>query len=229
MWVSGSIVMTESITDWVQISPAAWSAKSVPVQPGDLRRFAPMGRGRIGVLPADLQEFGEAAGNPELFSLTAHHSQPLLEAPITEPTGGTLYLDGEPNAEDLAATLRLLGVPAAATDYTAFVSHVQEPAEERYLTQVRIVRRVAMVALYDALSEAELQAFPQQKLTVGGLIGKFIETEQQRWGTSLSPQLSKRFGNPGQRFRATLAFGFMIENAFCGVYRIWSRAWLLPQ
>jgi hypothetical protein len=142
---------------------------------------------------------------------------------------GTLYLDGEPNAEDLAATLRLLGVPAAATDYAAFVSHVQEPAEERYLTQVRIVRRVAMVALYDALSEADLRAFPQQKLTVGGLIGKFIETEQQRWGTSLSPQLSKRFGNPGQRFRATLAFGFMIENAFYGVYRIWSRAWLLPQ
>jgi hypothetical protein len=67
---------------------------------------------------------------------------------------------------------------------------VQEPAEERYLTQVRIVRRVAMVALYDALSEAELRAFPQQKLTVGGLIGKFIETEQQRWGTTLSPQLN---------------------------------------
>jgi hypothetical protein len=46
--------MTESIADWVQISPPSWSAKSVPVQPGDLRRFAPMGRGRIGVLPADL-------------------------------------------------------------------------------------------------------------------------------------------------------------------------------
>jgi len=216
-----------SITDWVQISPAVWSAKSVPVQPGDLRRFAPMGRGRIGVLPPDLEEFGEAAGNPELFSLTAHHSHPLLDAPITEPTGGTLYLDGEPNAEDLAATLRLLGVPATATDYAAFVGHATKPAEERYLTQVRIVRRVALAALYDALSEADLRSFPQQTLTVGALIGKFIETEQQRWGTGLSPQLCERFGNPGQRFRATLAFGLMIENAFCGVYRLWSRAWLL--
>ena len=219
--------MTESIADWVQVSPAAWSAKSVPVQPGDLRRFAPMGRGRIGVLPPDLEEFGEAAGNPELFSLTAHHSHPLLDAPITEPTGGTLYLDGEPNAEDLAATLRLLGVPATATDYAAFVGHATKPAEERYLTQVRIVRRVALAALYDALSEADLRSFPQQTLTVGALIGKFIETEQQRWGTGLSPQLCERFGNPGQRFRATLAFGLMIENAFCGVYRLWSRAWLL--
>jgi hypothetical protein len=213
-----------SITDWVQISPAVWSAKSVPVQPGDLRRFAPMGRGRIGVLPADLQEFGEAPGSPELFSLTAHHSHPLLDAPITEPTGGTFYLDGEPNAEDLAATLRLLGVHATATDYAAFVSHAQKPVEERYLTQLRIVRRVALAALYGA----DLRSFPQQKLPVGSLVDKFIETEQQRWGTSLSPQLSERFGNPGQHLHATLAFGFMIENAFYGVYRIWSRAWLLP-
>ena len=219
--------MTESIADWVQISPSVWSTKSVPVQPGDLGRFAPMGRGRIGTVPADLDEFGEAAANPDVFSLTAHHSHPLLDAPLTEPTGGTLYLDGEPNADELAATLRLLGVPADASDYAAFVSHAKKPAEERYLTQVRIVRRVALAALYDALSEAELRSFPKQRLTVGALIGKFIETEQQRWGVGLSPQLSERFGNPGQRFRATLAFGLMIENAFYGVYRLWSRAWLL--
>jgi hypothetical protein len=217
--------MTESIADWVQVSPSLWSSRSVPVQPGDFERFAPMGRGRIGHVPADLDE--SAPGNPDLFSLTAHHSHPLLDAPITEPTGGTLYLDGEPNREDLAAALRLLGVPTDATDYAAFVSQAQKPAEERYMTQLRIVRRVALAALYDALSEPELRSFPQQHLTVGALIGKFIETEQQLWGTGLSPKLSERFGNPSQRFRATLAFGLMIENAFYGVYRLWSRAWLL--
>ncbi len=46
-------------------------------------------------------------------------------------------------------------------------------------------------------------------------------------GTGLGSKLSRNFGNPGQRFRATLAFGLMIENAFYGVYRLWSRAWLL--
>lgn len=219
--------MTESIADWVRISPSDWSRRGVPVQPGDLRRFAPMGRGRIGSVPADLDEFGLPPGNPDLFSLTAHHSHPLLNAPITEPTGGTLYLDGEPDATDLAAALRLLGVPADAMDYAAFLNDAKKPAEERYLTQLRIVRRVALAALYDALSEAELRSFPPQQLSVGALIGKFIETEQQRWGTGLSPQLSERFGNPSQRFRATLAFGIMIENAFYGVYRLWSRAWLL--
>ena len=219
--------MTESIADWVQISPAVWSTKRVPVQPGDLRRFAPMGRGRIGPVPPDLDDSGAAPGNPDLFSLTAHHSHPLLDAPITEPTGGTLYLDGEPDTGDLAATLRLLGVPADATDYAAFISQTKNPAEDRYLTQLRIVRRVALAALYDALSEAELRSFQRQPLSVGALIGKFIETEQQHWGTGLSPKLSERFGNPGQRFRATLAFGLMIENAFYGVYRLWSRAWLL--
>jgi hypothetical protein len=219
--------MTESIADWARISPSVWTSKSVPVQPGDLGRFAPMGRGRIGPVPADLDDFGPAPGNPDLFSLTAHHSHPLLDAPITEPTGGTLYLDGEPNAEDLAATLRLLGVPSDATDYAAFVSQAKKPAEERYMTQLRIVRCVALAALYDALSESELRTFPRQQLTVGALMGKFIETEQRHWGTGLSPKLCERFGNPGQRFRATLAFGLMIENAFYGVYRLWSRAWLL--
>jgi hypothetical protein len=219
--------MMKSIADWVQISPPVWSSKSVPVQPGDLRRFAPMGRGRIGPVPGDLEDFGAAPSNPDLFSLTAHHSQPLLNAPITEPTGGTLYLDGEPDTGDLAATLRLLGVPADATDYAVFVSQARRPAEERYLTQLRIVRRVALAALYDALSEAELRAFPRQRLTVGAVMGKFIETEQQRWGTGLSPKLAERFGNQGRRLRATLAFGLMIENAFYGVYRLWSRAWLL--
>jgi len=211
------IVMTESIIDWVQVSSAPGPRSGCRCSPAISVASHPWGAA------------ASACCRPELFSLTAHHSQPLLDAPITEPTGGTLYLDGEPNAEDLAATLRLLGVPAAATDYAAFVSHVQKPAEERYLTQVRIVRRVALAALYDVLSEADLRSFPRQKLTVGGLIAKFIETEQQRWGTSLSTQLSKCFTNPGQRFCATLAFGFMIENAFYGVYRIWSRAWLVPQ
>lgn len=219
--------MTNSIADWVRISPAVLSSRTVPVQPGDLGRFAPMGRGRIGPVPPDLDDFGPALGNPDLFSLTAHHSHPVLNSPITEPTGGTLYLDGEPAAADLASALRLLGVPTDATDYAAFVLSASKPAEERYMTQLRIVRRVALSALYDALSETELRSFPRQPLTVGGLMGKFIETEQQIWGTGISPKLEELFSTPKQRFRAALSFGLMIENAFYGVYRLWSRAWLL--
>ena len=53
--------MTELIADWVQISPSVWSSKRVPVQPGDFRRFAPMGRGRIGPVPPDLDDLGARA------------------------------------------------------------------------------------------------------------------------------------------------------------------------
>jgi hypothetical protein len=219
--------MTESIGTWVQVYPSVWSTKALTVQPGDLGRFAPMGRGRVGPVPPDLEDGDLRSGDPDLFSLTAHQSSPLLNAPITEPTGGTLYLDGEPNPQDLAAALRLLGVPADAADYAAFVGHAKKPSEERYVTQLRIVRRVALAALYDALSEPELRSFPKQPLMVGELIGKFIETEQQNWGTGLSPKLRERLGRRNQRFRATLAFGLMVENAFYGVYRVWSRAWLL--
>jgi hypothetical protein len=218
--------MTHSIAQWVDISPTQWQSRRPAVQPGDLSRFAPMGRGRIGTIPPELD--GQAQrSNPDLFSLTAHQSNAFLEAPITEPTGGTFYLDGEPNLDDLAATLRLLGVTTDATDYAAFIGVARKPAEERYLTQLRIARRVALIALYDALTEEEVRAFPRQRLTVGELARKFIECEQQQWGTGLSAKLRSHLGRAGDRFNATLAFGIMVENAFYGVYRLWSRAWLL--
>lgn len=220
--------MTESVARWVELSPAHWnSTKKLAVEPGDLKRFAPMGRGRIGAVPLDLDPAGDKRSNPDLFSLTAHQSNPFLEAPITEPTGGTLYLDGEPDVDRLVATLSLLGVTTDATDYAAFATDARKPSEDRYLTQLRIVRRVALTALYDALSEAELRSFPRQALTVGELVHKFIECEQQKWGTGLSRKLTDHLGRAGERFNATLAFGVMVENAFYGVYRLWSRAWLL--
>ena len=219
--------VTESIDSWMQLSPSVWPTRRLRIQPGDLARFAPMGRGRVGPAPADLDADGSATGDPDVFSLTAHQGNPLLNAPITEPTGGTLYLDGQPNRDDLAAALRLLGIPRDAGDYAAFLGHAKKPSEERYVTQLRIVRRVALAALYGALSENELRSFPRQRLTIDDLIFKFVETEQDTWGAGLSPKLRDRFGRSSPRFRPTLAFGLMVENAFYGVYRVWSRAWLL--
>jgi hypothetical protein len=219
--------MTEAIENWVRLSPSLWPAKRLRVQPGDLARFAPMGRGRVGPVATALDASGSGIDGPDVFSLTAHRSDPLLNAPITEPSGGTLYLDGQPGRDDLAAALRLLGIPHDAGDYAAFLGHAKKPAEERYVTQLRIVRRAALAALYGVLSTEELQSFPQQRLTAGDLIFKFVETEQATWGAGLSPKLRDRFGRSSPRFRPTLAFGLMIENAFYGVYRIWSRVWLL--
>lgn len=219
--------MTEAIDIWVRLSPPVWPAKRVRIQPGDLARFAPMGRGRVGPVAAGLADTGSGHDDSDVFSLTAHRSDPLLNAPITEPSGGTLYLDGQPDQDDLAAALRLLGIPHDAGDYAAFLGHSKKPAEECYVTQLRIVRRAALAALYGALSTKELQSFPQQRLMAGDLIFKFIETEQGTWGAGLSAKLRDRFGRSSPRFRPTLAFGLMVENAFYGVYRVWSRAWLL--
>lgn len=220
--------MTESVAKWVELSPARWSStRKLPVEPGDLKRFAPMGRGRVGSVPLDLEPGAAGKTNSDLFSLTAHQGNPYLDAPITEPTGGVLYLDGEPNLDQLMATLNLLGVTTDATDYAAFVTDARKPGEDRYLTQLRIVRRVALAALYDALTEEDLRSFPRQRLSVGELVRKFIECEQQKWGTGLSRKLTDHLGRASERFNATLAFGLMVENAFYGVYRLWSRAWLL--
>jgi len=212
--------MTPPIEDLIDIYPSAWPERQLKVQPGDLRLFAPMG---IGDMRMHIEE--PIAEPP--YSLTAHPADPFLGAPITEPCGGTVYFGGDPDAADLTALLRLLRVRTGATDYAAFTAHAGNPEEARHLTQLRLVRRAALVGLYGALSIDEMGHFPSQRLNVGSAIQKFVESEQAFWGTGMTPKLRGRFGGDGDRLQESLAFGFMVENSYYGVYRIWSRAWLV--
>jgi len=212
--------MSEPIEELIDIYPSVWPHRDLKVQPGDLRHFAPMGIG-------DVRHHADESEDGSTYSLTAHPADPFLAAPITEPCGGTVYFGGEPNAADLAALLRLLRVKAAATDYAAFKARASHPEEHRHLTQLRLVRRAALVGLYGALSLDEMAAFPEQRLTVGDAIQKFVESEQAFWGVGMSTRLRGRFGGDGERAKESLAFGFMVENAYYGVYRIWSRAWMV--
>jgi hypothetical protein len=61
-------------------------------------------------------------------------------------------------------------------------------------------------------------------LTIGELVPAFVADERQRWSARpVQPP------DPGKlRAEPALAFGFMVENGHYGVYRIWSRLWLLP-
>jgi hypothetical protein len=45
----------------------------------------------------------------------------------------------------------------------------------------------------------------------------------------MSAELSGTFGGDGDWAQESLCFGFMIENAYHGVYRMWSRAWLITK
>ena len=123
--------------------------------------------------------------------------------------------------------MRLLRVDAAAADYAAFLARAADPLEERFLTQLRLIRVPALVGVYHALSPDETRLFPDQRLTIGELVPTFVAGERRHWSARPAPSPTADPGEP--RLQQTLAFGFMVENAHYGVYRIWSRVWLLPQ
>lgn len=58
----------------------------------------------------------------------------------------------------------------------------------------------------------------------------FMENERRKYGLYFgSPKLSGLFGGDGDFAQEELCFGFMTENHYHGVYRIWSRAWLVTK
>ncbi len=210
--------MTEPIEQLIDIYPPSWPGKALPVQPGDLRLFAPSGAVDVGLAPGRESAHDSHSDRP---------ADPLRAAPLTEPAGGAVYIHGAPTPADLAGLMRLLRVDASAADYAAFLARAADPLEQRYLTQLRLLRVPALVGIYQALSPAETRSFPDQRLTIGELIPTFVAGEQQRWSTRPAQPSA---GDPSEpRVQQALAFGFMVENAHYGIYRIWSRVWMLPQ
>ncbi|HUL08792.1 MAG TPA: hypothetical protein VLV76_20860 [Candidatus Acidoferrum sp.] len=211
--------MTQPIEQLIDIYSPQWPGRTLAVHPGDLRLFAPSG-----IADLDLR----VAGLPPHDSYGNRPADPLRAAPLTEPAGGAVYIQGQPAAADVAGLLRLLRVEAAAADYAAFLARARDPIEDRYLAQLRLIRVPALVAVYQALSPDEMRLFPDQRLTIGEVIPAFIADERQRWDAPPLPQPST--DEPGApRLQQALAFGFLVENAHYGVYRIWSRVWLVPQ
>jgi hypothetical protein len=209
-----------TIEQLVDISPSIWPNKTLKVQPGDLRLFAPSGKLDAGLLP------GSEAGHDTHLNRPA---DPFLAAPVTAPAGGIVYLQGDPAADDLGALLRLLRVDTAATDYAGFVESAVNPLGQRYLTQLRLVRTAALVSIYGALSLEEMRSFPAQQRSIGELLPAFIGAERDGWEQGTSPGLLRGLGTLGSQVAETLGFGVMVENAHYGVYRIWSRVWLKPR
>jgi hypothetical protein len=209
--------MTQPIEDLIDIYSPSWPGRRLSVQPGDLGLFAPPGIADFGVPPLHA---------PRPGSHRDRRADPLRAAPLTEPAGGAVYIQGDPAPADLASLMRLLRVDAAAADYAAFLARAADPLEERYLTQLRLLRLPALVGIYQALSPDETRQFPDQRLTIGELVPAFVADEQRRWrARPLRPAIA----DPGEpQVQPALAFGFMVENAHYGVYRIWSRVWLLP-
>jgi hypothetical protein len=103
------------------------------------------------------------------------------------------------------------------------------PYVDRYLEQLRVVSSAALDALYDAETDGEAAQHLSQNLSVADLFVAFIEHQKERWGTGMSRELDGTLGGDGDWARESLGFGLMVENSTYGVYRIWSRPYLLTK
>jgi hypothetical protein len=221
--------MNTKIADLIQISPSIWPGKDLEAQPGEMNVFAPLGIGITGPFPLRPWDDPFSSSPADYYGYQAQTFHPFIGAPISEACGGVIWFDGVPEKADVEAALRLMDVRAGSQRYAVFAAQAENPQEERYLVQLKIVNRFALRFMFGALTNEEYDSFPSQKLSVGELVWKFIEDQQQAWGMGYSWELAGAMGGDGDWAKETLAFGWMVENAYHGVYRLWSRAWLVTK
>ncbi|MBI4016602.1 MAG: hypothetical protein HY363_02820 [Candidatus Aenigmarchaeota archaeon] len=194
----------------VIVSPAIWVDKNLQVQPGDLSKFAPYGNGVYGYQENSLE--------------------PILGDPSQEGSGGLVYFDNGVKREDFEGFLRMMNVRADDKDYAAFVQESSNPVEDRYFKQMRLISKFGLRFMFSAIEDREYDAFKKQELTIGEALWEFMEAEKGRFGTCFGdPRIEGKMGGDGYYAREELSFGFMLENKYHQVYRIWSRAWLVTK
>lgn len=220
--------MPAPLEELARIAPAVWPGPELRVQPGDLTQFAPGGMGLGGPFPIRPWDdpFGPSPGR--FYGFENHDAHPLRGAPLQDPAGGTVYFDDDPTREDFEALLRMMGVRNLEKDYAAFAARAENPEEERCLMQLRVMGQSGL-SVFGASVNAETKPFLEQPWPLGELLWRFLGHQQEMWGRSYSHQLSGTFGGDGDWAKESLCFGFMVENAWHGIYRIWSRAWLVTK
>jgi len=200
-----------------------WPGRELPVMPGDLSQWLPQGLG-LGT-PMIVTPY---SGGPEpgFYGMDQLGSDPIRGAPTQEPGGGSLYFDDNVPVEKLRAALDIMGVYTRNVNYAVFAASAEDTEAERYLDQVRIVSKSALAHFFKADDKA--QSLPEQPVPVGGYIEAFVGEQKDKWndGYTFSRRLSGTLGGDGDWAKESLAFGFVIENTYWGVYRVWSRPWL---
>ena len=192
------------------ISPSIWPDKNLQVQPGDLSKFVPYGNG--------------------VYGYQRNSLEPIKGDPPQEAAGGIIYFDNGVKKKDFGGFLRMIGIKADDKDYFAFVQESSNPVEDRYFKQMRLMSKFGLRFMFEAIDDREYNSFKEQELTIGETLWVFMEAEKRRFGTFFGdPRIEGKMGGDGDFAREKLSFGFMLENGYHQVYRIWSRAWLVTK
>lgn len=229
--------MTIGIEHIAPLLPADWPGRQLEVMPGDLGYYVTAGFGAGAsplVRPWDkLTAIGRQQG---YVDLDVEEFEPILGAPASDPAGGCVYFDDDIEPQDLATVLRVMGVQGALRDYVLFGAESEDTSEDRYLDQLRIVSRGALTHLFNVPTEF-VGDLPKPAAPVETLIETFVSAQRAKWNDpryAFGSKLAGKLGGDGDRAgvswaKESLAFGFLLENQYWQVMRIWSRPWLMTR
>ncbi len=216
--------MRIGIEDRVAISPAGWPTEC-RVRPGDFSLFAPIGLGiapPAAFMPWDTLRPASSLGS--FYGAFERTGDPYADAPVNDGPGGIVYFRSPVDTAGLEATMTFMGVRAGTTGYAAYARESDDVERDRYLAQIRIVCFEAM-KLFGARPDPGDVLRPQA-LDAACAILAFVDAQEKRWSLE---SLEGSLGGDGDWAHERLAFGLMVENASSGVYRVWSRPWLVTK
>jgi hypothetical protein len=212
--------------------PEDWPGRVLSPPPGDLSRFMTGGfGGGVPVVVRPWDKLEDAFQQRGYYGLDAPTGNPIHAAPTSDPAGGAIYFDDGVPGQDVLTALQVMGAHLKLDDYVIFGRESAEPQTDRYLDQIRIIGPGALQQLFGARPE-EAAAHARPKATLGALVAGFIEAQQAKWNGANQPfarSLAGTLGGDGDWAKESLAFGFLVENQYWQVMRLWSRPWLVTK
>lgn len=220
------------VPDGTRVLPNVWPGDPLPVQPGDVTQFVPLGfalGGPLIVRPWDTLEDAMAAG--DYYGAQPQTFHPLHGAPRTDACGGTIYFDTGNSRESLLAAFSVMGVNPhpGRREYAVFCDESEDALKEGFISHCRIMPYSTLASLFGARLDLVDACKSPQPVSVQDLLCHFVTAEEKRWGTGMGGALSGCMGGDGDWAKESLCFGFMVENAYHFVLRIWSRAELVTK
>ncbi len=208
-----------------------WPGRPLTVMPGDFSKYVPQGMG-LDVQPVirPWDDPVEAVTTPSYYGFETRETDPVRGTPTQEASGGVIYFDDGISRRHILTALFVMGVNLHEREFVVFQGPAGDTVGERYLDQARIMRKGALQYLFRPGPEAA--DLPVQPVTMGDFIRQFIDDQRKKWNDpryTFSDRLSGTFGGDGDWAKELLCFGFMVENSYWGVYRLWSRAWLVTK
>lgn len=220
--------MTDGYPEGLDVKSASWPDGPKTGGPGDEMMFVPGGF-LLGA-PSIVMPYGDGPDGrmDEYYGAEQMTAHPILNSPVQSSAGGTVYFERR-MGDQFETMLDLMGVNAATRSYVAFRFASPEPHVERYIEQMRIVSFAALTSLFD-IDEKKMPE--PQELSLKEAVRGFVDAQADKWnepGRIYSSKIAGMMGGDGDWAKESLAFGFHVENAYWGVYRIWSRAWLVTK